>query len=63
MTFINSELIGEFTICVPFPKVNRIETLFSVDSIIKGTIIPLSLPNLLMTKKQAKEIKSIITYY
>lgn len=39
MTFLNSELIGGFTICVAFPNVNRIETLFSVDSIIKGTII------------------------
>lgn len=39
MTVGNSELIGEFAICVAFPNVNRIETLFSVDSIIKDTIV------------------------
>lgn len=39
MTFTNRELIGEFAICVAFPNVNRIETLFSVYSIIKGPII------------------------
>lgn len=38
MTFINSELIGEFATCVAFPNANRMETLFPADSI-KGTIV------------------------